>query len=139
MPSAPSSLTESPFIAHSNLADALARKGRPHEALQHYQQALEIDPESAKVHANLGATLAELENYKEGIKELEHALRIDPGYINARLNLASILVSIGQMARARSHYQLMLESSDERAHTAARAAMAQLPESSFNSPAASTQ
>jgi tetratricopeptide (TPR) repeat protein len=133
MPSAPSSLTANPFIAHSNLADALARKGRRQEALQHYQQALQFDPNSAKVHANLGATLAELENYQEGIKELERALSIDPGYINARLNLASILVSIGEMARARSHYQLMLESSDERAHIAARAALAQLPESSFKS------
>ena len=115
MPSAPSSLTASPFIAHSNLADALARKGRRQEALQHYQQALQLDPNSAKVHANLGATLAELENYEEGIKELEQALSIDPGYINARLNLASILVSIGETERARLHYQLMLESSDERA------------------------
>jgi tetratricopeptide (TPR) repeat protein len=131
MPSATASFAASPFIAHSNLADALARKGRPQEALQHYRQALQLDPQSAKVHANLGATLAELENYAEGIQELEHALSIDPGYINARLNLASILVSIGQTARAHSHYQLMLESSDERARTAARAAMAQLPESSF--------
>ena len=91
MPSAASSLTANPFITHSNLADALARKGRRQEALQHYQQALQLDPNSAKVHANLGATLAELENYEEGIKELEQALSIDPGYINARLNLASIL------------------------------------------------
>ena len=133
MPSAPSSLAASPFIAHSNLADALARKGRRQEALQHYQQALQFDPTSAKVHANLGATLAELENYEEGIKELEQALSIDPGYINARLNLASILVSIGQTARARSHFQQVLESSDERAQTAARAAMAELPESSLKS------
>ena len=133
MPSAPSSLTANPFITHSNLADALARKGRRQEALQHYQQALQLDPNSAKVHANLGATLAELENYEEGIKELEQALSIDPGYINARLNLASVLVSIGETERARSHYQLMLESSDERAQTAARAAMAELPESSFKS------
>ncbi len=128
MPSAPSSLAASPFIAHSNLADALARKGRQREALQHYRQALDLDPQSAKVHANLGATLAELENYKEGIKELEQALRIDPGYINARLNLASVLVSIGETERARSHYQQMLESSDERARAAARAAIGQLSE-----------
>jgi tetratricopeptide (TPR) repeat protein len=131
MPSPASSLTASPFIVHSNLADALARKGRPQEALEHYQQALRLDSSSAKVHANLGATLAELENYQEGIKELEQALSIEPGYVNARLNLASVLVSIGETERARSHYQLMLESNDERAHTAARAAMAQLPESSF--------
>jgi tetratricopeptide (TPR) repeat protein len=131
MPSAPSSSTASPFIAHSNLADALARKGRRQEALQHYQQALQLDPNSAKVHANLGATLAELENYEEGIKELEQALSIEPGYINARLNLASILVSIGEPQRALSHYQLMLESSDERARNAAQAAIAQLPESSL--------
>jgi len=128
MPSAPSSLTANPFIAHSNLADALARKGRPQEALQHYQQALELDPHSARAHANLGATLAELENYKEGIKELEQALSIEPGYINARLNLASVLVSIGETERARSHYQQMLESSDERARSAAQAAIAQLRE-----------
>ena len=126
MPSAPSSLAASPFIAHSNLADALARKRRPREALQHYQQALELDPHSAKVHANLGATLAELENYQEGINELEQALSIDPGYINARLNLAAVLASIGETERARSHYQQMLESSDERARAAARAAIDQL-------------
>jgi tetratricopeptide (TPR) repeat protein len=92
---------------------------------------LQLDPNSAKVHANLGATLAELENYEEGIKELEQALSIEPSYINARLNLASILVSIGEPQRALSHYQLMLESSDERARNAAQAAIAQLPESSF--------
>jgi tetratricopeptide (TPR) repeat protein len=131
MPSAPSSLTASPFIAHSNLADALARKGRPQEALQHYRQALQLDPQSAKVHANLGATLAELEHYPEGIQELEQALSIEPGYINARLNLASVLVSIGQTERARSHIRQLLESSDERARSAAQAAIVQLPELSL--------
>ncbi len=126
MPSPASSLTASPFIVHANLADALARKGRPQEALEHYQQALQLDPQSAKVHANLGATLAELGNDEEGIKQLEQALNIDPGYANARLNLASILVSVGQTERARSHYQLMLESSDERVRSAAQAAISQL-------------
>jgi len=131
MPSTASSFTASPFIAHSNLADALARKGRPQEALAHYQQALQLDPHSAKVHANLGATLAELGDFIEGIKQLEQALNIDPGYVNARLNLAAILVSIGQTERARSHYQLMLQSSDERARSNAQAAIAQLPEPSL--------
>jgi len=126
MPSPASSFSASPFIAHSNLADALARKGRPQEALEHYQQALLLDAQSAKVRANLGATLAELGNYEEGIKQLEKALSIGPGYANAHLNLASILVSVGQTERARSHYQLMLESSDERVRSAAQEAIAQL-------------
>jgi len=126
MPSVALSFTASPFTAHSNLADALARKGRPQEALEHYQQALQLNPHSAKIHANLGATLAELGNHEEGIEQLEQALSSDPDYVNARLNLASILVFLGQTERARPHYRLLLESSDERARSVAQAAMAQL-------------
>ena len=40
--------------AHDGLGLALARQGKPQEALAEYRRSLEIDPAYAEAHYNLG-------------------------------------------------------------------------------------
>ena len=126
IPAAASPISADPFIIHTNLADALSMKGNPKEALEHYRQALRIDPRSPKAHAGLGATLAELGQSAEAVKELEFALTLDPGYAAAHLNLAALQVSLGQTGPALEHYRWALSNGDDRARRAAQAAIQDL-------------
>jgi tetratricopeptide (TPR) repeat protein len=117
-------------VIHGNLADALARSGKPAEALEHYRQALAAtdrrDPALARIYAGYGATLAELGRYEEGAEELRQALLIDPDYASAHINLGSLLDYLGQRDQARLHYETALRSTDERARRAAEAALVRL-------------
>ena len=126
IPTAPPPGASDPFILSTNLADALARKGRSQEALEYYQRALRINSRSPQAHASFGATLAELGRYGEGIRELEVALDLDPAFASAHLNLGSIQAYLGQTGPALAHYHSALKSGDERARQAAQAAIRQL-------------
>jgi tetratricopeptide (TPR) repeat protein len=126
IPSAPSRASQELFIVYCNLGDALSRAGRQQEALEEYRRALAINPRSAEAHAGRGATLALLGRDVEGAKELESALTLDPGYATAHLNLASLQASLGQNTQALAHYQMALQTGDERVRRAAIAAIEEL-------------
>jgi len=111
---------------HTNLGDALARGGKPEQALEHYQAALVSEPGSAKIHAGIGATLGDLGRFDEGVAELEKAVELDPTYATAHMNLGSLLAYQGDTARARRHYQRAFDNGDARLRAAAQAALRQL-------------
>ena len=111
---------------HSNLGDALARGGKPEQALEEYRAALVADPQSAKIHAGVGATLGDLGRFDEGIRELEKAVAMDPTYATAHINLGSLLAYQGETERARRHYQIAFDNGDTRLRAAAEAAMRHL-------------
>jgi tetratricopeptide (TPR) repeat protein len=111
---------------HTNLGDALARGGKPEQALEQYQAALVGEPGSAKIHAGIGATLGDLGRIDEGVAELEKAVALDPTYATAHMNLASLLAYQGDTARAQRHYQLAFDNGDAGMRAAAQAALRQL-------------
>ena len=114
---------------HMNLGDALARQGKPEQALEQYRAALLADPRSARIQAGIGATLGDLGRFDEAVRELEKAVVMDPAYATAHINLASLLAHLGDTDRARRHYQLAFDNGDARLRAAAQAAMRQLQDS----------
>lgn len=48
-------------------------------ALEHYHDALQLDPENVMVIENYGATCLELGRYEEALANFQHALELDPG------------------------------------------------------------
>jgi tetratricopeptide (TPR) repeat protein len=58
---------------------ALARLGKPTEALPAFQQAVRLDSKSAEAHFNLGKTEFALGHLNEAVAELQEALRLNPG------------------------------------------------------------
>ena len=65
-----------PDKAHFFLATALAKEGHLEEAVNHYQQALRIEPEFAEAHEGLGRALNQSGKREEAIQHYEQALRI---------------------------------------------------------------
>ena len=59
-------------------ATALAANGQNQEAIEHFQAALELDPEYAKTHSNLGLVLAAQGELDEAEASYRRALELDP-------------------------------------------------------------
>jgi tetratricopeptide (TPR) repeat protein len=58
--------------------------------VEHYEQALRLQPDSAVTHANLGDALAQLGRTAEARDHYEAALRIEPNFADARHALARL-------------------------------------------------
>ncbi len=58
---------------------ALGRAGKPSEALSAFQEAVQLNPNSAEAHFNLGKTQFALGHVTEAITALREALRLNPG------------------------------------------------------------
>ncbi len=79
------------------------------EAITHYQQALQINPDYAQAHYNLGNILLEKGRVDEAITHYQHALQNNPDYSEAHVNLGNALLQKGRMDEAIFHYQHALQ------------------------------
>jgi serine/threonine protein kinase len=68
--------------------------GRYYEALQAYEQALQLDPHDIDTYYNMGLTLLELKRYEEAISVFEQTLQLDPTYAGAYFNKG---VALGEL------------------------------------------
>jgi tetratricopeptide (TPR) repeat protein len=93
-------------------------------AVQHYRDALELDPEYAKCHMNLGVDLWRLGRGDEAMHHLERAEELDPTYYRAPLNRAKVLEELGRRAEALDAYRRAVEL--EPRYLLARVGLAQL-------------
>ena len=55
--------------------------------MEHYREALRLEPDSAEAHNGLGVALASLGRLDEAVGHFEQALRLDPANADARRNL----------------------------------------------------
>ena len=62
----------------------MEQTGRVQEAIQHYEQALRINPDYAVAHYNLGVALEQAGRMPEAIQHYEQALRIKPDFVEAQ-------------------------------------------------------
>ena len=80
-------VTENNYVLHSNLGVTLFSKGKVDEAIDHFHDAMRINPRYAKAHNNLGTALIHKGKVKKAIAHFREALRIRPGYLDAHDNL----------------------------------------------------
>jgi len=74
--------------------------GRYYDALQAYEQALQIDPHDIDSHYNMGLTLLDLKRYEEAISVFEQTLQLDPTYAGAYFNKGVALGELRQPEEA---------------------------------------
>jgi tetratricopeptide (TPR) repeat protein len=86
------------WMAHNNLAMALADAGRLPEAIPHLETALRLRPGFAEAESNLGDDLTRSGRAAEAIPHLERALQLQPGYAEASNNLGAALMALGRPA-----------------------------------------
>lgn len=87
------SVTTANYLAHNNLANALARSGRANEAKVHYTEALRIKPDYIDAYYNLGLIRANEGQPKEAIALYREALRLDPNHAPTLNNFAWLLAA----------------------------------------------
>jgi tetratricopeptide (TPR) repeat protein len=106
------------YRAHNNLGNALKKQGRTAEAIEHYLQALRINPDYEKAHNNLGNALKKQGRTAEAIEHYLQALRIKPNFEEAHNNLGTALDKQGRTAEAIEHYlqALRINPDYEKAH-----------------------
>ena len=93
------------FVAHANLGAVLEERGRPAEAIEHYQEALRARPGSAAMLNNLGAVLQTMGRKDESLRRYRQAVRAQPDYASARYNLGNALAARGAFAEAIPHFR----------------------------------
>ncbi|MGH7770596.1 MAG: tetratricopeptide repeat protein, partial [Candidatus Binatia bacterium] len=92
-------------VAHYNLGKIVGSQGNLTEAIEHYRQALVIDPGYAKAHNNLGNALFVRGELTEAIEHYRQALRVDPAHAKAHYNLGAALAKGGNLAEATEHFR----------------------------------
>ena len=115
-PRRPSPITARPWRssptscqAHNSLGQALAGRGQVNEAIDHYRQAIEIEPDDVQAHNNLGITLADRGQVNEAVALFRRALEIRPGDVDAHNNLGLALAGRGEIDDAIAHFRKALE------------------------------
>jgi tetratricopeptide (TPR) repeat protein len=96
-------------LAHNNLGSLLLQKGRVDEAIDQFQQALDLQPNAADVHSNLGGALLQQGRVEEAIAQLQQALQIQPDSTQAHINLGNALLRKGRVNEAIAQFQRVIE------------------------------
>lgn len=71
------------YISHYNLANVLVQLGRPQEARDHYQKAIDGDGTAAEFWKNLASCHHRLGDYDKELECFDRALAIDPNLVEA--------------------------------------------------------
>jgi len=85
------------WIGHSNLGNALFRRGRTAEAVAHFEQAIRLKPDLAEAYTSLGGALGSMGRLDDAIGKLTEAIRLNPTYAEAHYNLAIALERKGKL------------------------------------------
>jgi tetratricopeptide (TPR) repeat protein len=81
-------VTRNNYVAHHNYGLAIAdQPGRLPEAIAHYREALEIQPQSVEARTDLGTALAKSGHFEQAIAEYKTALQLAPDCTICRSNL----------------------------------------------------
>ncbi len=96
--------------AQLNLGEALAEQNKIDDAIKHYNEAIRIKPDYAKVYNNLGIIMAGQNKFEAAIIYFSKALQISPGYAGAHYNLGKIYSNRKDPEKAIFHYHKALQS-----------------------------
>jgi serine/threonine-protein kinase len=95
-------------VSHNAVGYALLRLHRFDEAVDHLQQAIQLDPNYAVAHYDLGNALQRTDRLNEAIDQFEQALALEPDLAAAHVSLGSALCTNGRFDDALDHYQQAL-------------------------------
>jgi len=88
----------------SYLGDLHSMEGNASEAINYYEAALQLDPDSASIHSKLGIALAGQDRPDEATRHFSRALQASSGNAKSHYNLAFALAEEGKTGEAVNHY-----------------------------------
>jgi Flp pilus assembly protein TadD len=101
-----------------NLANGLRELGLRREAVERYEQSVELDPDFLDAWNNLGTTLSELGRADDALVAFREVLARDPDNPLAHFNMADELENMGCSRDARQHWEAYLRHDRLSAHAA---------------------
>ncbi len=106
----------SPDPASADVAELFARgiafeedPNSQSQAVEMYEQVLELDPDHAAAHINLGTLHYNRQEYALAEKHYRRAIEIDPRYALAYFDLGNVLDETGRVAEAIQTYSTALQ------------------------------
>ena len=93
------------IVAHNNLGRALADRGQPDPAIEHFQRAVEIRPDYTHARYNLGNLLMQQGRLDEAEAQLAQVIQQQPNLARAHSDLGNCLLRQGKAAAAEQHYR----------------------------------
>jgi len=102
------SVTEGNWLAHRNLANALANRGDLATALQHTTESLRLHPEAAE-YVSQAWLLLKLGQPSEAAQACRSALSLDPGNTKARFILGLASIALQDNLTVRTQYEFLQE------------------------------
>jgi tetratricopeptide (TPR) repeat protein len=100
-----------------NLADALGRKGQPEEAMVHYEEAIQLQPNYADAYYNRGNILFGEGRIDEAMADWEKTLQLRPNDADAYTCLGNAFLRRGLVEEAVSHYEKAIALAPEDPHS----------------------
>lgn len=91
--------------AHDVYGVALAKRGDPGNAAQHFIESIRLNPGVSEARSDYGVLLGGLGKDAEAIKEFQEAIRLDRGNADAHDNLGVILGRKGNIELATEHFE----------------------------------
>jgi Flp pilus assembly protein TadD, contains TPR repeats len=92
----------------TELATAIALQNRHNEAIQLYQQALDINPGYADAWAQLGVSLFLRQDFGSARDALQKALSLDAASYSALRHLAFVCLKLGDIQQAQDSFKTLL-------------------------------
>ena len=113
--------------ALKNEGNKFLASGKPAQARDCYEEAIQLDPSNPVFYSNLAAALTALGDYEEAVEASQTAVDLDPDYAKAWSRLGTALKQLGRREEALEAYQqcLLLDPSNDQTLQA----VAQLQES----------
>jgi tetratricopeptide (TPR) repeat protein len=97
------------WLAQNNLGTILFNQDNLAEAIQRFERALQIKPDSADTLNNLGGALARQGKLDKAIQYYDRALQLKPDDVEAQNNLGVALADQGKFDEAVRHYERALQ------------------------------
>ena len=93
---------------HHTLAMFYMRSGQRPLALEHFELALEYNPDYPEAHVNFGIALAQGRHWERAVAHFERALHSNPDFAEAHFNLGLVLEMLGRSAEAKPHFDAVI-------------------------------
>lgn len=98
-------VTRGNWPMHSNYAGVLKKAGDRERAIEHFNKALKIKPDSAEVHTGLGNVLADMGRLDDAIKHYRKAISLEPDFSEGHYNFAVALAKKRRFDEAIAEYR----------------------------------
>jgi protein O-mannosyl-transferase len=95
--------------SHALLADALVQRGDNEQATRHLEEALTIQPRSAKIHYECALVQGKQGKYQAAADHFAEAVQLKPDFVDAYNELGIVLSKLGRLQEATQTFTQAIE------------------------------